>query len=504
MSVEISWLPLLPVLGPALAAVLVLVVDLVLPGRRGPLGAVAGLGLLVGVAGAVVGRLADDARSLCPPPGASAAGSTCLVDVSPAGSTLQAVTLLAAGAALALLLAARGAGDSLSDDASDDASDDVAVVAGVLAGAAGAAVTLGARDLGSWLVGLELATLPFVAVLALRSVRARGSAALDLLVTAVLSFALAALGAGLWVMSTGTLLLDGTTSDGTALGALAEPERAALTAASVLLVLAAGFKLALVPVHLWAPLSYERGGPAVATALTGVSVTGGLGAILVVVEAVGRAGLPGPRLALGVLAAVSLVLGAVMAWRQDDLLRLVAWSGVTQGGWVAAAASVGGSAPAAGYLAVYVVAVVAVLAAVAATGTRLVDHTGLLRRDPLVGLSLAAGLLALAGLPPALVGLLAKVVVLDAVVTAGSWWLAGAAVVGAVVALAVYLRWLAVALRPVPTSLVRPDGAGSDLADDLGDDAVEVVTGRRGAAPVVALVAAALVVVTSLAPGLLL
>lgn len=499
MSVEISWLPLLPVLGPALAAVLVLVVDLVLPGRRGPLGVVAGLGLLVGVVGAVVGRLADDARSLCLPPGTSTAGSTCLVDVSPAGSTLQAVTLLAAGAALVLLLAARGAGDP-----SDDASDDVAVVAGVLAGAAGAAVTLGARDLGSWLVGLELATLPFVAVLALRSVRARGSAALDLLVTAVLSFALAALGAGLWVMSTGTLLLDGTTSDGTALGALAEPERAALTAASVLLVLAAGFKLALVPVHLWAPLSYERGGPAVATALTGVSVTGGLGAILVVVEAVGRAGLPGPRLALGVLAAVSLVLGAVMAWRQDDLLRLVAWSGVTQGGWVAAAASVGGSAPAAGYLAVYVVAVVAVLAAVAATGTRLVDHTGLLRRDPLVGLSLAAGLLALAGLPPALVGLLAKVVVLDAVVTAGSWWLAGAAVVGAVVALAVYLRWLAVALRPVPTSLVRPDGAESDLADDLGDDAVEVVTGRRGAAPVVALVAAALVVVTSLAPGLLL
>ncbi|MBD5829308.1 proton-conducting transporter membrane subunit [Janibacter melonis] len=499
MSVEISWLPLLPVLGPALAAVLVLVVDLVLPGRRGPLGAVAGLGLLVGVAGAVVGRLADDARSLCPPPGASAAGSTCLVDVSPAGSTLQAVTLLAAGAALSLLLGPRGAVDP-----SDDASDDVAVVAGVLAGAAGAAVTLGARDLGSWLVGLELATLPFVAVLALRSVRARGSAALDLLVTAVLSFALAALGAGLWVMSLGTLLLDGTTSDGTALGALAEPERAALTAASVLLVLAAGFKLALVPVHLWAPLSYERGGPAVATALTGVSVTGGLGAILVVVEAVGRAGLPGPRLALGVLAAVSLVLGAVMAWRQDDLLRLVAWSGVTQGGWVAAAASVGGSAPAAGYLAVYVVAVVAVLAAVAATGTRLVDHTGLLRRDPLVGLSLAAGLLALAGLPPALVGLLAKVVVLDAVVTAGSWWLAGAAVVGAVVALAVYLRWLAVALRPVPTDLVRPDGAEDDLADDLGDDAVEVVTGRRGAAPAVALVAAALVVVTSLAPGLLL
>ncbi len=496
MSVEISWLPLLPVLGPALAAVLVLVVDLVLPGRRGPLGVVAGLGLLVGVVGAVVGRLADDARSLCLPPGTSTAGSTCLVDVSPAGSTLQAVTLLAAGAALALLLAARGAGDSLSDDAT--------VVAGVLAGAAGAAVTLGARDLGSWLVGLELATLPFVAVLALRSVRARGSAALDLLVTAVLSFALAALGAGLWVVSTGTLLLDGTTTDGTSLGALAEPERAALTAASVLLVLAAGFKLALVPVHLWAPLSYERGGPAVATALTGVSVTGGLGAILVVVEAVGRAGLPGPRLALGVLAAVSLVLGAVMAWRQDDLLRLVAWSGVTQGGWVAAAASVGGSAPAAGYLAVYIVAVVAVLAAVAATGTRLVDHTGLLRRDPLVGLSLAAGLLALAGLPPALVGLLAKVVVLDAVVTAGSWWLAGAAVVGAVVALAVYLRWLAVALRPVPTDLVRPDGAEDDLADDLGDDAVEVVTGRRGAAPVVALVAAALVVVTSLAPGLLL
>ena len=48
-------------------------------------------------------------------------------------------------------------------------------------------------------------------------------------------------------------------------------------------VLAAAFKLALVPFHVWAPGAYARGGAAVTTALAGVSTVGGLGAILVAI-----------------------------------------------------------------------------------------------------------------------------------------------------------------------------------------------------------------------------
>lgn len=477
MTVEITWLTLLPVLAPGLAAVLALVVDALLPGRRGPVVAVTVLGLLGGLAGAIATRVSGGGTSLCPPASLvvdehTLAASSCLVAVTESGATLQAVAMLAALAAVALLL----------DRRERDPIDEVSVLATVLAGTTGAAVTIGARDLGSWLVGLELATLPFVALLALRAVRRRGGAAVDLLVTAVLSFALAALGAGLWVAATGSLRLDVVQTAG-----LTDASATALAAGAVLLVLAAAFKLALVPFHVWAPSAYDRGGAAVTTALAGVSTVGGLGAILVVVDALGLGAVEAPstRTALGLVGAVSLVVGAVMAWRQDDLLRLLAWSGVTQGGWIAIAAAGSGAAAAAGYLAVYVVAVVTVLAVVAAAGRHIDDHAGLLRRQPLLGGALAVGLLTLAGLPPAIIGLVAKILVLDTVVAAGLWWLAAAAVVGAVIAIAVYLRWLGTALRP-----------GERPASD-GDGPAEL-------APFVAVIGAALLLAASVAPRLLL
>lgn len=481
MTVTLDWLPLLPALAPGLAAVLVLVVDAIVPTRRAPVVAVAVLGLLAGFGGAAMTRTAGGGTSLCPPTTLVAddhalASSSCLVAVTSTGATLQAVAALAALAAVALLLDRRG----------DDSTDDVTVVlTTVLAGTTGAAVTVGARDLGTWIVGLELATLPFVALLALRAVRGRGGAAVDLLVTAVLSFALAALGAGLWVAATGSLRLDVVQTAG-----LAGAARTTLGAGAVLLVLAAAFKLALVPFHVWAPGAYARGGAAVTTALAGVSTVGGLGAILVIVDALGSGAVEAPvtRTALGIVGALSLVAGAVMAWRQDDLLRLLAWSGVTQGGWVAVAAAASGAQAAAGYLAVYVVAVVTVLAVVSVAGRRIGDHAGLVRRSPLLGVALAVGLLTLAGLPPAVIGLVAKILVLDVVVAAGLWWVAAAAVAGAVIALAVYLRWLGIALRPA-----SDDPSDDEGADDLGDRL----------APFVAGIGAALLIAASVAPRLL-
>ena len=78
---------------------------------------------------------------------------------------------------------------------------------------------------------------------------------------------------------------------------------------------------------------------------------------------------------------------------------------------------------------------------------------------------------------------------LDVAVAAGAWWLVAAAVVGAVIALAVYLRWLGVALRP----------ASDDRAED---DPAEDLTGRL--TPFVAVAGAALLIAASIAPRLLL
>ena len=61
---------------------------------------------------------------------------------------------------------------------------------------------------------------------------------------------------------------------------------------------------------------------------------------------------------------------------------------------------------------------------------------------------LTLALLTMAGLPPGVAGLLAKVMALRPLATEGLWWVALPAVVAAVIGLAVYLRWVALVLQP--------------------------------------------------------
>ena len=155
---------------------------------------------------------------------------------------------------------------------------------------------------------------------------------------------------------------------------------------------------------------------------------------------------------IGVLAVLSMLVGAALALRARDPLRLVAWSAVTQGGWVVAPLAAGDTAAAIAYLAVYVVAVAAVLTVVvglAPDGRRMLDDDrGLLRRKPVHAAVLTLGLLTLAGLPPGVAGLLAKIVVLRPLAADGQWWIALPAVAAAALGFAAYLRWVALVLQP--------------------------------------------------------
>lgn len=113
-------------------------------------------------------------------------------------------------------------------------------------------------------------------------------------------------------------------------------------------------------------------------------------------------------------------------------------------------------AAATGYLLVYAVGSLAVFAVAAAVHSgaegagerRLTAYAGLARRAPLLALVLGLGLLTLAGLPPAVVGVLAKVVALGPVVDAGRGPVVGAMIVNIVLGIAVYLRWLLIVIRP--------------------------------------------------------
>ncbi|QBF46993.1 proton-conducting transporter membrane subunit [Janibacter limosus] len=451
-----------PVLAPALGAVAALAVDAIAPRRQVPAPVIGAVALLVALVGAVVLRLrahgggevstlclsGDPALAVTDAPGVVA--SDCLLRVSASGALLQA---LAAGAGLAVLvLLARRRGsppESPDSPGARPVADPGVEVALLLATVAGAAVVAVAHDLGTWLVGLELATLPVVALAVMRGAP-RDSGALNLITTSVTSFAIAVVGAGLWVTATGSLRLGGVASWAPGQEAAM---RAVLTLGIVLLLVAVAFKLSLIPFHAWAPTTYPRAGAEVAMLLASVSTVAALGGMIAVVNgsvSVHAAIQP----ALSVLAVVSMVVGAALALRASDPLRLIAWSGVTQGGWVLAPLVAGDVDAAVGYLAVYVVAVVAALSVVAALGVdgprRLEDDRGLLRRRPLHAAVLGLALLTFAGLPPGVAGLLAKFLVLRPLAAQGLWWVALPAVVAVVIGLAAYLRWVALLLLPAP------------------------------------------------------
>jgi NADH-quinone oxidoreductase subunit N len=153
-----------------------------------------------------------------------------------------------------------------------------------------------------------------------------------------------------------------------------------------------------------------------------------------------------------------------------------------------AALSASGLRASAAYVLVYAVATLVAFAAVAVVGAGALERTrGLLRRDRLTGGALALALLVLAGLPPGIIGLVAKVVALRPAVDAGLWPLALVAVVAVVLGIAVYLRWFALLLgEPAPD------------AHEL-----ERATPHRGAT-VVLVLGTGILVLLSVLPGLLL
>jgi NADH-quinone oxidoreductase subunit N len=230
-----------------------------------------------------------------------------------------------------------------------------------------------------------------------------------------------------------------------------------LTAVGVVAVLAGLlFKSGGVPAHFWVP-DVTDGTPApVAAFLTTVPKVGGLvAAYRLVATALPGSGVNWPLL-VAVLAAASMTLGNLAAFFQDSVKRLLAYSTISQVGYLLMAVAVAGRAGLAQpgllyYLAGYAVTNLGAFAVVAELprARRLVDYRGLARRRPGLAAVLVVCLLSLVGTPPTAV-FVGKLTVFTAAVDGGYAWLAAVAVVNTVASLFYYLRWLAPAVLAVP------------------------------------------------------
>jgi NADH-quinone oxidoreductase subunit N len=461
----VDWVALAPVLVTAAGAVLVLGLDAVLGRSRGRafavLAAVALGSVLIAMASLV--PLASGVRqTFCDPAGA------CGYVASHLTFALQVVIL--SGALVVLLLV-------LDEPDGPGAGRRPESLMLILAATSGACALAGARDLATLVVALETASLPVVGLVGLPGGRRAAEAATKLLLTTVTSFGLLSLGAALVYASTGSLHLRAPVAG--ALGDLTAVHGVGLA----LLVAGAAFKLSLVPFHLWTPDTYAGASWPAAAFLSTVSKGAGLAAVVLVLAVAGpeRSALWAPL--VGGLAVLTMTVGNLIALQQTVAVRLLAWSTVAQAGWVLLPMS-GGGDPAAvaasvGYLLAYGVGTLAVFAVVAllaprhpggagAHGTgrsgggghRLSAYHGLWRRRPGLALVLAFGLLCLAGLPPGVMGLVAKVAALAPAVDAGAWGTVGVAVANVALGVAVYLRWLLPVFTGGPAGR-RSTGPGS-------------------------------------------
>ncbi|MDO9378243.1 MAG: proton-conducting transporter membrane subunit [Nocardioidaceae bacterium] len=371
----------------------------------------------------------------------------------------------------------------------------------LLVSASGGLSMVLARDLATLVVSLELLSLPSIALVGLRRGdvdAARG--AWTFFVVSVVSTAVTLLGIAFVYGVSGTLVYDELALRLSASRAPAE----VVGAAVVLTVVGLLFKLGAVPLHLWVPGTYRGASVPVAAYLSVVSKAGAAGAlVLLLPDAFGLQG-ESWRPVVAVAAALTLVVGNLGAWVQDDVVGLLAWSSIAQAGFVLAPMAVlttpGVASAPIRYLAVYALANLVAFGVVGLVrrrwgGTSMAHVAGLVRVEPWTGSALVLALLTLAGFPPAVIGLVAKYVVLEPLLDPRFGtpyaWLAVVVALNVVVGLVYYLRLVAVVVGPVGPRL-----AGSTVSPSPPR---AVVVARTAV-----LVPAAALVVTSVQPDLLL
>jgi hydrogenase-4 component F len=223
------------------------------------------------------------------------------------------------------------------------------------------------------------------------------------------------------------------------------PRRSALVGVS-LLIIGFGMKAGLAPFHPWLPDAHAEAPTPVSVLLSGVMINVALYALARTISIFFPV-LPQLTLFAVALGAFSMVLGAVMALVQDDLKRLLAYSSVSQMGYVLAGIALGTYLGAYGGLfhllnhaLIKALLFMAAGAVIYATGVRRVSQLGgLASRMPVTSACFIIGALAIAGFPP-FNGFMSKLTVYLALADTGLWWAVGIAVFTSLITLVAFIR----------------------------------------------------------------
>jgi NADH-quinone oxidoreductase subunit N len=241
------------------------------------------------------------------------------------------------------------------------------------------------------------------------------------------------------------------------------------------------FKIGAVPFHSWVPDVYQGAPTPVTAFMSIVTKTAAVGGFLRLFYAA----LGGLRWTwqpmLAVVAIVTIVVGSVVAINQSDIKRVLAYSAISHAGFIliplvgafTVATNSDHSAPSSvssimfylvayGFAAIGAFAIVTLVRSQGREATDLNSWAGLGRRNRLISVILMIFLLSMAGIPLT-AGFVGKYVAFVAAWRGGFWWLALAGVLGAVIAVYIYVRVIQVMFlsQPKDSSEVVSPGVGT-------------------------------------------
>jgi NADH-quinone oxidoreductase subunit N len=314
----------------------------------------------------------------------------------------------------------------------------------------GGAALVASTHFASFFLGLEILSVSLYALIVYPVHRADAvEAAVKYLVLAGATSAFLIFGMALVYAEAGTMSAAGVAKlVAGGLGSL----QVVVTIGIVMILVGVGFKLAVVPFHMWTPDVYE-GAPAPVTAYVATVSKGAVFALLL------RYLLPISSdqsstlfLALAAVAVASMIAGNLLALRQDNVKRILAYSSIAHLGYLLVAFLASGerAGVAAGfYLIAYFATtlaafgVITVLSTGARDADRLADYRGLGARRPVLAAIFAVALFSLAGMPLTM-GFIGKFVIVSAGAGAALWGLVIVLVLTSTIGLYYYTRLIVV------------------------------------------------------------
>lgn len=325
----------------------------------------------------------------------------------------------------------------------------------VLTAALGSCVMVASNHFVSFFLGLEILSVALYAMNAyVCSRKISLEAGIKYLVLAAASAAFLLFGMALIYAQLGTLQFGQIAS--MLMGGVAY-EKTLIYPGMALMITGIGFKLAVVPFHMWTPDVYE-GAPAPVTAFVATVSKGGMVALLLrYFYETGAYRLHSVFVVFSIIAVASMIAGNLLALLQNNIKRILAYSSIAHLGYILVAFLAGGNRAAEAvtfYLVAYFVTtlgafgVVSILSSGERDADAMEDYESLFWRRPVLAGIFTLMLLSLAGIPLT-AGFIGKFFVVAAGTSASLYGLIFVLVVTSVVGLFYYLRILVAIYRPL-------------------------------------------------------